>query len=121
MTIRNVYKPTTSFSLPPVLVPKCRHQYFIKMIGFLELLLLGPANLLGKQPVPVLSVQAALFAVKDGGALERRRQCFVADFVFEILTKSDLLAGSVFVAASCCFLWSCCWDCLRQEILSLGI
>jgi hypothetical protein len=97
------------FSLPPFLVPKCRLQYFLKIIiGFLELLL-GPANLLGKQPVPVLSVQAALFAVKDGGALERRRQRFVADFVFEILTKSDLLAGSVFVAASCFFLlWSSC-------------
>jgi hypothetical protein len=91
------------------------------MIDFLELLL-GPANLLGKQPVPVLYVQAALFAVKDGGALERRRQCFVAEFVFEILAKSDLLAGSFFVAASCCFLlWSCCWDSLTQEILSLGI
>jgi hypothetical protein len=89
-----------------------------KIIDFLELLL-GPANLLGKQPVPVLSVQAALFAVKDGGALERRRQRFVADFVFEILTKSDLLAGSVFVTASSCFLlWSSCWDSLRKEILT---
>jgi hypothetical protein len=95
---------------------------FHKIVGFLELLLLGPANLLGKQPVPVLSVQAALFTVKDGGALERRRQRFVADFVFEILTKSDLPAGSVFVVASSCFLlWSSCWDCLRQEIFSIGI
>ncbi len=69
-----------------------------------------------------MSVQAALFAVKDGGALERRRQRFVADFIFEILAKSDLLAGSVFVTARSCFLlWSCCWDSLRQEILSLGI
>jgi hypothetical protein len=100
---------------------KMSSSIFIKIIDFLELLLLGPANLLGKQPVPVLSVQAALFAVKDGGALERRRQCFVADFVFEILTKSDLLAGSVFVAPSCLLMWSSCWDSLRQEILSLGI
>jgi hypothetical protein len=123
-TIRIVYTVQTinCFSLPPFLVPKCRLQYFIKMIDFLELLLLGPANLLGKQPIPVLSVQAALFAVKDGGALERRRQCFVADFVFEILAKSDLPAGSVFVVASSCFLlWSSCWDSLRQEMLRLGI